>query len=389
MLGQNDIKQAQSILQKSEKVFLALPPAPDADMIAAAELITWRLIKIGKVVSVSSFIRLADDWKFLPLTMLSAAAGVAEELLITIDTKSAAVGELRYEKSDNQLTIILSPKDKPLSAASITIGAGAVGADCIITIGAASLDQLGDLFHKNPRLFFETPVINLDQSPANDQYGEINLVDIKASALAEVGWRFVKVLLPDAMSRDEATLILAGIMSKTENFLDGKVLPETLALVVEALAAGGERALVLQALDKHEPLPILQLWGRAVVRTRPDTEHSILISIVTADDFTKTGTSPKDIPAILRHFEDHFHLPKILLILWQDPESRLVHAGIKSADPDLLLRARRILAGKLGHGLLFSGFSYSSFPAAEKELQSLLLPLLTDSSHGENARKDS
>jgi len=377
MLDPADIKQAQSILQKAEKVFLALPPAPDPDTLATAEIVARRLVKIGEHISVSPFVKLADDWKFLPLTTLSSAAGATKDLLITIDTKSAAVGELRYEKSDDQLTIILSPKYKPLSPASVTIGAGAAGADCIITMGAASLDQLGDLFHQNPRLFFETPIINLDQSTANDQYGEINLVDVKSSALTEVGWRFAKTLLSDAMNRDEATLILAGIMSKTENFLDGKVLPETLALVAEALSAGGERALVLQALDKHEPLPILQLWGRAVARTRPDAAHSILISIVTSDDFTKTKTAPKDIPAILRHFEDHFHLPKILLLLWQDPASGMVSAGIKSTNPEVLHEARRLLLGTLEGGLLYLALHYPSFVTAERELLALLQPLTT------------
>lgn len=367
MLKDSELKSAASLLERSESVFLALPESPSPDTLAGAELIARRLEKLGKAVGVSST-REDKKWEFLPLETLRKSSGLNRELVIMIDTKTSPVGEIKYEKSDDSLQIILSPKDKPLSRDAVSVNASAAKADCIIVLGSPALDSLGTLFQKNPRLFFETPVINIDHSFANERFGEINLVDMKASSAAEICWRLAKVMLPEPMDKNEATLILAGIISTTDNFLDGKVLPDTLALAAEALMNGGDRTSIVEAVGEKKALPIFQLWGRAAIRTRFDEKSSTLVSMITADDFNKTGTTPDEVFAIVRHFEEHLHMPQAFVLLWQDPKTSLVSAGIKSPYPEIMRGARRALSGVVRQGLLILAKTYFSFKDAEVEI---------------------
>ncbi len=375
MIDQLEIKKAASLLEKAGTIFVALPEEVTADTAVAAAILAGRLAKLGKEVAVSSAKPLPPKWEFLPIGSLASSAPIPREIFITVDAKNSPVGELRYEKDDEALTITLSPKDKPIRASDIKISEGPAKAECVIVIGAGTLDRLGALYHKNPRLFFETPIINIDISPTNDHFGEANLVNSKARALTEISWQLAKTLLPRALTEDEATLVLAGILSSTNNFLDGKVLPETLALAAESISAGAKRELILKAIEEHRPLPLLQLWGRAAVRSRYDEDRGIFISIITAEDFIKTGTTPDSFSDIVRLFETHFAPPKVFILFLQDPETKRVFAILQSRDLELVKELQRALFGIFERGMLRARETFPSFRDAETSIFAVLASL--------------
>ena len=377
MIDKTELKKAASLIEETGTVFVALPEEAPVDAVAAAALIAGRLTGLGKTVMVSRTNPLPPKWEFLSVKPLTSHAQIPQDVVITIDTKSSPVGELRYEKGDEALTIILSPKDKPIRVSDIKIGGEPAKADCVIVVGAETLETLGALYDKNPRLFFETPVINIDISPANNNFGEVNLVNPKARALTEISSALAKAFLPQPLSADEATLALAGILANTKNFLDGKVLPETLSLAAEAIASGAKRDLILRAVEERRPLPILQLWGRAAFRSRYDEDRGILISIITADDFIKTGTTPDAIGEVARLFETHLAPPKIFLILQHDPVSQRISAILQSRDFELAKELSHTMFGNFERGLLRLRETFPSFREAESGILATLDSLKT------------
>ncbi|MBI2096945.1 MAG: hypothetical protein HYT40_02210 [Candidatus Sungbacteria bacterium] len=375
MSDRAELKKAISLIEKSERVFLALRESPTIDALAVAAIIAGRLQKRGKEIAVSALPAMQPKWEFLPLGALTSLPPLPRDVFITINTISSPIGELRYEKEEAALTVILSPKEKPIKTSDIKISQGAAKTDCIVTIGAEVLDQLGALFSRNPQLFFETPIINIDASPLNDHFGEANLVNPKVRAVSEIGWEFAKELLPSPLTSEEATLVLAGILTKTKNFLDGKVLPETLTLTAEAITAGGKRDLVLGATEEARPISLLQLWGRAAVRSRLDIARSLLISVITAEDFAKTKTAPEALGEIVRLFEAHFHLPSLLIVFFEHPKTKKVSAIFRSRDFNLLKEIQRVSFGEFERGMVFARAAYPSFREAENRTLQELAPL--------------
>lgn len=365
MLEKPSLEEAVHLLEKSKRVLLAFPLSPTVDTLAASAFLAGRLQKIGKEISVSKIDEKAPGRDFLPLDTLLQAPSLARDLLISIDTKASPVGELRYEKDDAALTIILSPKESSILASSIKIKEGQPKADCIVTLGLLRLENLGELFEKNPHLFFETPIIALDMSLAHDHHGEVNLIDQGASSITEIAWRVASSLSSEPFSQNEATLILAGIISNTTNFLDGKVTPDTLSLAAECISRGGDRNLILKHVGHKDDPSLIQLWGRAAIRSRVLQNPPLFLSVITADDFAKSGGNTGMIHHVMHHLEEQMQAPRLMLLLWQDPEAKTVSAAFRSRDETLLRAISHAAEGHIKNGVFFTKKTFPSFHEAE------------------------
>ena len=373
MIAEELIRQAQDLINRSESALIVLPESTDLDDGSSAALLAGRIAGQSKNFAAVTANPAPSRWENLPLSPLSHVSGILQDLIITIDTSDAAIGGLRYEKDESKLSIVLSPKDQPLNLASVKMKFGAGNADCVIIIGTPNLDGLGEFYHKNPQLFFETPIINIDNSPANENFGEINLVDPEARALVEISWRLSRAIAPDdKLSPDEATLALAGIISSTNNFLGQKIGPGTLSLTTEAITSGADRQAILEALGPIKPPPVSQLFGRAVLRSRYVELKNQLITIITADDFSKTGTTPQDIPSILQFIALHLETPTVSLLLYENPSDKQIYAVISSPSIDTMKKIGNRLNASVRQESVWPHTRYMSFIEAEEALADTL-----------------
>lgn len=111
------------------------------------------------------------------------------------------------------------------------------GVDLIFTIGAQTLDSLGSIYQNNQEIF-SANVVNIDNSSANTQYGQFNIVDPGAGTLSEMVTQILPSLnLP--LDADTASNILTGIYDATSN-LSVNVKPETFMAVGQAMQSGGK-----------------------------------------------------------------------------------------------------------------------------------------------------
>ncbi|MBI4134612.1 MAG: hypothetical protein HY471_00690 [Candidatus Sungbacteria bacterium] len=366
--------QAKKITDQSARIFLVLAPAPSVDVITAAEMISRRLRSAGKE-PYGSGIRPPHGWEFLPISTLTEPPAKGRDLLVTVNTRDTPLGELRYEKQNGAVVIVLSPKEKAIPASAVTVSEGAAKTDCIVTIGVESLDTLGDLFQKNPRLFFETPIIALDDSERNDKHGEVNLVDTKAGSITEIAWQLASLISPGSMNKEEATLVLAGILEKTRNLGKETIPSHTFLLAAECVNRGAKRDQIVARLARTERFPLLQLAARALARSRMLETQKTLLSILTADDFAATETTPDDTGGAIRHMENQLRGIERILLLWQDPTHREVRAVLLSHRAHELTALRRSREASIEGDLLVFHEPFSSFIAAENAL----IPLLATS----------
>ena len=54
----------------------------------------------------------------------------------------------------------------------------------------------GETYHNNTGFFNKTPIINIDHKSENEQFGNINLIDITASTTAEIIFSLFKKIKP-------------------------------------------------------------------------------------------------------------------------------------------------------------------------------------------------
>lgn len=108
----------------------------------------------------------------------------------------------------------------------------------IFVIGASSLNELGGIYNQNQSTFSSSYIVNIDNNPANAQFGKLNISDPAASSVSEMVGQIINSL-GLATNSDIASNLLAGIYSATNNLTAGMA-PDTFITVGQAMQAGGK-----------------------------------------------------------------------------------------------------------------------------------------------------
>lgn len=268
-----------------------------------------------------------------------ASDGASEplrEFIISFDLARSPIKELRYERAENRLNIILSPIGPRIARDDIEFRYGALRYDCAIALGVPAPEAAAASIARAPELLHEKFVINIDADPTNAGYGDQNLIADEQSreTLAEL----VHALLAECKAPlDDPAIagpLLAALASATNEFrLD--------AASASAFRIAGELASIAGALPEaagalaanREDLPAIQLASRAVARSRLDENGETLWSLLTREDFLRTGAPASSLPAALARLHDEFRAFRRIVFLAEDLESGAVTARLFFRDP--------------------------------------------------------
>ena len=204
-----DLNRAIEFIEGRERFALALSREQTLDCLAAAEALVGHLEKKGKQVGL-----LLPPQKETALgekfSRLKALPPLLHEFVVSLDSASSPITQLRYEKSGDRLDIVFSPKSLPIDAGSITFRPGRVFCDALITLGVADVESL-NAEQTDPEFFLKTPSLNIDHSDRNKKYGEVNLVS-QQKPLSETVYKLISPGGADALGPEDATLLLAGVL---------------------------------------------------------------------------------------------------------------------------------------------------------------------------------
>lgn len=301
------MENIQTILKniaEAKRVAIALPSQLTVDMLCAAVALQTVISTRSENPASAAIFSASAEVPALPFLKNTAQIhrelSGRTELTIKVSTRNAQPGELRYEKGDDGLLIFIKPSSGQFLEHDVSVLPAAGNFDLVIILGAANFEQLGTVYRGNTKLFFETPNINIDINPDNEYYGTVNFVSITSSSLSETVFDIIEKL-PNALDNETvSTSLLAGIISQTSSFRDPKTTPMALQKASRLVASGAKQQDIIQHLFKTKPLPLLQLWGRALARITAQPDKKALTAIVTASDLEKTKVQPESLPIILR-----------------------------------------------------------------------------------------
>ena len=283
-------QQVLSQLRAAERPLIAFRKDWNPDSAASAVALAMALEGMGKKCEIvcDGFVA-PEHLAFLPnLKRIRPEMAGLRTFVISVDTQKSRIGELSYEAKDGFLHIYLTPKSGTLEAGQVKTGATEYRHDLIVAVDAPDLASLGAVREDAADFFFRTPILNLDHSPANEQYGQINWIESTAASSSEVVYRLVRDL-DRPVDADLATALLTGIVAKTRSFKSGAITPQTLAAASELVAAGARRDTIVSSLYRTKTIPTLRLWGRALARLKFDASLRLVSSVLTRQDFALAG----------------------------------------------------------------------------------------------------
>lgn len=346
------LNQAKNLIGKSHSVLILPPHELEGDTLASALALFSTLKKMGKNANVM-IDKIPDKFKFLE----EWQSENPNDFVISVDTSGKEISKMRYEKQNGGLKIYLTLNRGELNSKDVSFPMASQSSDLLVTIGLESLEGLGDFFEQNSRLFYETPILNIDNHSSNENFGEVNLVDANSSS-SEI----LTNLIRDMESEDEAFLdeniathLLTGIICASQNFRNPRTRPKTFETSAYLIERGGNHQKIIQHLYKQKSVSQINLLGKILEKLGFNEAKELYSASLTEKDFEACKSSSRDLGFAIEELKFNFRYLPNLLVLWESHASPVLIKGIfYSTKKELIDRVLQNYEGvSRGEGALF------------------------------------
>ena len=175
--------------------------------------------------------------------------------------------------------------------------------DVIISLDAASLWQLGEIYINNEEIFKNTDFVVFDHHATNLGFWTLNIIDTNASSTCEILFRVLENLgLDKHIDSKIATLITAWIHTDTNIFYNANTTPETLRTAAKLMEKWADFRQPMYEFYKKKIFKRTKLWWEILKDIQQTENWKITYAIVKQEYLDKTHTSAWDTTWITNEF---------------------------------------------------------------------------------------
>src|SRR3989338_1076181 len=339
----NQEQQIFEQIKKASNILITFKKTWSGDAVASALALFLFLRKLGKSVE-------AAAEKFEPNRLYSFLPGYAEikhelnnlrKFIISLDITNTKVSQIKYQQEENKLNFIISPQDGFFSADDISCGASGFKYNLLITVGTPDLESLGKIYDNDTEFFYQTPIINLDHNSGNEEYGQINFIELTAVSTSEIIFSLLESYSRDFIDEDVATCLLAGMIAETKSFKTNNVTPRSLLTASQLMSLGSRREEIVNHLSRSKSLNVLKLWGRVLTRLTGSLENKLIWSTLSVSDFLKTNSTEKDLTDVIDELIVSIPQAKVIAIIYESETPAEITGQTPVSTTNLLLYAIR------------------------------------------------
>lgn len=331
-------EQIKKIIGESKEVLLISDAKRGPDSIASLLAFQRALEKVDKkAIGVAQINKTYQNLKFLRgFENIQKDLKGAKDFIISLDISQTKVEQFRYKVKQNKLNIYITPSGGYFEPHDVKTKKGKSKYDLIIMLNTPALESLNSLYQKNAEIFYESPLVNIDCHSSNENYGEINLVEITASSTSEILFGVLNKLQENIIDQDIATSLLMGIIARTNNFQALNTTPRTFVSAAKLVDLGARREKIIQSLYKTRTLANLHLWGRALARLKSAVNDRIVWSILSHVDFEKSKSTPSDAERIINDLKNNTLHAEIIFLLAEE-KAKQIHLKIQRVNQNINL----------------------------------------------------
>ncbi len=374
------LQQFEELIKKSTTPLIILPQFPSRDSVATAFALAFFLKHIGKDAHLAGE-NITSDKESLafigePENLLPSITG-ARDFVLTFSTTRNKILNVRTETGTEELRIFLTPENGAIDPRDFSFIPAKFKFDLAVVIGSPDKEHLGKVYEENPDIFYELPLINIDNHSNNELFGQLNLVDITASSHAEILADLLGKSMLGQPNEQVNESLLAGIISATDSFQKKNTTPKALQIASHLMDKGADQQKIIRSLYKTQPLHLLKLWGRVMAQVKWNEQLKLIWALVTVEDLVQSRAAATDLPRVLEKIRSNYSSGNFFMILF--PESTTQVKGlIKGATSEsLALLAERFQEGTPHGDTLEFTLAVASLDEAERLAIEKVQALLT------------
>jgi len=164
--------------------------------------------------------------------------------------------------------------------------------DLVVTVDFGSVDRAKFVLPARPTL------VNIDHHASNDNFGTANLVDVTASATAELVSRVIDAL-GIKWTPEMATAALVGIMTDTGSFQFPSTDSRALDRAARLREAGADLQAITYNIFRNKRFEALVLWGFAFSRLVREQGGQLVWTEIRAGDIERAEARDEDISGLV------------------------------------------------------------------------------------------
>ena len=364
------IQQLEKIVNESKNVLILLPQNPTGDAIGSGWALYFFLEKKGIVPTLAFVDEFNETERFGFLSKpenISSSINETKEFILVFNTKYNKISNVKPEFKDDELKIYITPEKGSIDPRDFCFIPAKSKYDAIVVLDSPDKETLGKIFEEDPDIFFEIPVINIDHNSNNENFGQINIVNITASSTAEVVYEIFEKLDGTLIDENIANCLLAAIISDTESFQRKNTTPKSLQIAAKLMDSGAEQQEIIRWLFKTQPFSVLKLWGRVMARLSWDEKTKLAWSLVTIEDFVQSRSNPQDIPFILEKIKDNYSAGDIFMVLYSE-KADITVGMIKCPNQEEAKKIANLLNGEIKQDMVVFRVTDKNILETEKEV---------------------
>lgn len=275
-------------INKAKNILIVFNSNWEGDSIASSLALYFFLKKFDKDVTIAAHDQGIDKnselrsiWKFLPAyNNIKNSLNNLRKFIVSVNIKNATISQIKYNLDGDKLKFIIAPEKGWFKPEDVSSYSGGFSYDLIFVLDTSDLESLERIYDNNVEFFYKTPIINIDHQADNEEYGQINYLDLNVASTAELIYNLIKKHDISLLDEDIATCLLTGIISKTKNYKNPNLTPRTLLTSSKLISAGARREEIVEHLYRSRSLSSLKVWGQILTSLKSDESKQISWSVL-------------------------------------------------------------------------------------------------------------
>ncbi len=364
------VQQLKKILSECEEALIVLPQNPNGDLVGAGRALYYFLEKkeIKPVLAYVDQAGAREKLSFLPIPANEKETIIgARDFILSFNTRYNKIAGYRAEREGDEFRIYITPEKGAIDPRDFSFIPAKFKYDVLITLGCADKESAGKIYEENPDIFFEIPTVNIDNQATNENFGQINIVNLTASSVCEIAAGIIDEINSFSVDEKIAQCLLAGIVIATESFQNKKTTPKSLQVAARLIDCGADQQTIVRYLYKTQPLGVLKLWGRIMAKLKLDETSQLVWANVNLEDFVQSRTRPKDLFMVLNKIRENYSSGRFFLLLYAE-ETGTTKAVLACTNTGNIKKIKEVFEGEVYEDVLVFKIVGKSPNDAEKEI---------------------
>lgn len=195
------------------------------------------------------------------------------------------------------------------------------------------------------RLLNSAFIINLDHHWSNHHFGDINLVDNRASSTCEMIYHFFEAV-GAPLNRRIATCLLNGILTDTSGFTNAATTVASMRIASRLISQGAKIHHITNKVVRNKSIDGLRLWGLILSRFKINKKFDLAYTYIKEEEFKKYKVAEEEIDGFVNFLNI---IADVSLVMFLRLNHQDVKVSLRTNQDEIDLARLAALFGGGGH----------------------------------------